>query len=606
MTGPKARLALLLVALCAMAWLAGAAGAQSPPPRAVDDPAAPAAARVVRGLVLAVAQDIEALQRETDLTPAPRPTLGEKEAIAIAGGSGRLQDWIAGHPITRSAAEFEPDESRWKVSYVSEDADGEEEVEAQVFVADGGGTIAEVRTGPQVAWMMARGNPGAFGRAINREAIWLTLSALFLLPLLTVRRLISWRTLDLLVLLSFSISLIWFNRGEIFTSVPLAYPPLIYLGARLTWIGLRRRRRPVDAPAPDRPEEAPRPRFVGWAPTWVLFSAMTVALGLRYGLNAFDSNVIDVGYAGVIGADRISQGITPYGTFPSDCGSCDTYGPLNYLLYVPFEAAQPWSGAWDALPAAHGAAVMFDVLAVAGMIALGWSLGGLRLGAALGLAWAAFPFTGFALATNANDTLVAAALIWGLVLARRPAGRGLALGLAVASKFGPAVLLPLWSRQPFPRPGPGRRRLLAYAGGLAAALALVGWVLLLDGDDGVRAFWSRTLGYQLGRDSPFSIWGQYPALRPLQLALMAGVVIAALVMLRYPRRMDLLRMTALSGALVIGVELAATHWFYLYIPWFLPFALVALVPEWRRPRQPAPPAPPAAAARERQTAVLTR
>ena len=42
-------------------------------------------------------------------------------------------------------------------------------------------------------------------------------------------------------------------------------------------------------------------------------------------------------------------------------------------------------------------------------------------------------------------------------------------------------------------------------------------------------------------------------------------------------------MTALSGALLIGLELTLTHWFYLYIPWFLPFALVAMVPDWPAP-----------------------
>ena len=117
-------------------------------------------------------------------------------------------------------------------------------------------------------------------------------------------------------------------------------------------------------------------------------------------------------------------------------------------------------------------------------------------------------------------------------------------------------------------------------------MALTGWVLLLDGFNGVRAFWSRTVGYQLGRDSPFSIWGQYPGLRPVQIGLMAVVAIAAVVVLRWPRRLDMLTMTALSGALLIGVELTLTHWFYLYIPWFLPFALVAMVPDWppARPR----------------------
>jgi len=213
--------------------------------------------------------------------------------------------------------------------------------------------------------------------------------------------------------------------------------------------------------------------------------------------------------------------------------------------------------------------------------------------------WAAFPFTAFALETNANDSLVAATLIWGLVLARHPFGRGAMLGLALGAKFAPAVLLGLWSRKPFPRPGPGRN-LLPFAAGLATSVLATGWVLLLDGTDGIRAFWSRTIGYQVGRDSPFSIWGQNPGLRPVQIGLMAVVAIAAIAVLRWPRRLDLLTMTALSGALLIGIELTVAHWFYLYIPWFLPFALLAMVPEWPPPaRQPrAEPEPARAPARQ--------
>ena len=325
-----------------------------------------------------------------------------------------------------------------------------------------------------------------------------------------------------------------------------------------------------------------------------MITCLVLCLALRYGLNAFDSNVIDVGYAGVIGADRIEHGITPYGTFPSDCGRCDTYGPLVYLSVVPFEAASPWKGAWDDLPAAHGAATLYDLLCVAGMLVLGWTLAGWRLGVGLSLAWAAFPFTAYSLESNSNDSLVAACLIWGLVLARRPLGRGLLLGLACATKFAPLVLIPLWSRHPFPRAaGGGRRRALRYVAGLALAVLSTGWVLFLDGFDGVRAFWSRTIGYQLDRDSPFSIWGQYPGLHPAQIALTALVVVAGVVVWRWPRRLDLLGMVALSGALMIGIELTLTHWFYLYLPWFLPFALLAMVPEW--PRSVGRPSAPEAA-----------
>ena len=255
------------------------------------------------------------------------------------------------------------------------------------------------------------------------------------------RRLLSMRTLDLLVLLSFGFSLIWFNQGEIFTSVPLQYPPMVYLCLRLAWIAASRARaarRPRAAPAEPAAPARRRPAFGGSAPTWLLVSLLAVALALRFGLNAFDSNVIDVGYAGVIGADRITHGETPYGTFPSDCATCDTYGPLNYIAYVPFELTQPWHGSWDSLPAAHGAATLFDLLCIGGLAMLGWQLSGLRLGIGLALAWAAFPFTAYALESNSNDSLVAAMLIWGLVAARHPLGRGLLLGLALATKFAPA------------------------------------------------------------------------------------------------------------------------------------------------------------------------
>ena len=198
----------------------------------------------------------------------------------------------------------------------------------------------------------------------------------------------------------------------------------------------------------------------------------------------------------------------------------------------------------------------------------------------LGLAWAAFPFTAYALESNSNDALVAACLVWGLVLAHRPVARGLAVGLAVMSKFSPALLLALWARHPFPRATTTRRRLGAYVAGVALAVLVTGWVLVLDGDNGLRAFWSRTLGYQLDRQSPFSIWGQYTWLRPVQIGLSIAVALFALFVALRPRQLDLRGFAALSGALLIGIQLTVTHWFYLYIPWFVPFALVALVPEW--------------------------
>lgn len=535
----------------------------------------------------------------TDTTPAApvagsshaRPTLALATVRALAGRSPAIRSWIRDHPVYRVTPQFDPNTHQWTVYYVSRNRAKADVTQAEVLIDDNTAEVQETRTGPQVAWMMARGYWGAFGRHINDPWLWTGLCVLFLVPLIEIRRIISWRTLDLLALVSFSVSLVWFNDGQIYRSVPLVYPPLIYLGVRMALIGTRRARAGRGAAGTADADAAPAaPTFGGWAPMWVLIAILALCVGLRYSLNAFDSNVIDVGYAGVIGAHRIVAGAAPYGNFPSNCGHCDTYGPATYLAYVPFEVASPWHGSWDDLPAAHAAASAFDGICLVGMLMLGWRLSGARLGLALATAWAAFPFTAYALESNSNDELVAAALIWGLVLFARPLGRGLMLGLAAMAKFTPAILVLAWWRHPFPR---GQRRFgwLRYVAGLVLAVVTTGWVILLSGVGGIHTFWWDSIHYQIGRYSPFSIWGQHPDLRPLQLALIALVAVAAIGLGWWPRHRDFVTVAALSGALLIALQLTMTYWFYLYIPWFLPFVLIATVPAWPAPATKSPGAP---------------
>ena len=47
-----------------------------------------------------------------------------------------------------------------------------------------------------------------------------------------------------------------------------------------------------------------------------------------------------------------------------------------------------------------------------------------ELGLALAFAWAAYPYTLFALDSNSNDSLVAAVVVWALVLLRSPPPAG--------------------------------------------------------------------------------------------------------------------------------------------------------------------------------------
>jgi hypothetical protein len=96
-------------------------------------------------------------------------------------------------------------------------------------------------------------------------------------------------------------------------------------------------------------------------------------------------------------------------------------------------------------------------------------------------------------------------------------------------------------------------------------------------DPGLSTFWDRTIGNQAGRDSPFSVWGQAPSLEWLHTAVKVGAIALAVLIAFRPRRRDALTVAALGAAAIIAVELTIDHWFYLYLPWFLPFLFVALL-----------------------------
>jgi hypothetical protein len=448
-------------------------------------------------------------------------------------------------------------EGHWQVAYFADD----KEV-AVVYVDAHHPEVLEEWTGFQVAWKMARGYSGAFGHSLNSPFVFVPLCMIFLLGLFDWRR---WRraaNFDLLFLLGFTASNFFFNRADIGVSVPLQYPPLVYLFGRALWIGLRGR------------GEGLRPV---WPTTWLVIAALFL-MGVRVGLNVANAGAIDVGYAGVVGADKIVHGEPIYDNFPQDIHSGDTYGPVNYLAYVPFERIWPWSGEWDDLPAAHAASVVFDLLVLGFLVLLGLRArpgpAGQRLAAILAFGWAAYPYTAYVLESNSNDSLLAALLVATLLVLARPFARGVMLSLATFAKFVPAVLGPMLLTY---RPEGETRKLTRTALLFAAGFVLVGvasmiWPAI---DPGLKTTFERSLGAQTGRSSPFSVWGQ-ANLEWLHTILLVAIAALAVALAFVPRRKSLLQVAALSAALVIGVQLTLHHWFYLYIVWFYPLLLVAL------------------------------
>ncbi|MHB8469601.1 MAG: hypothetical protein ACYDCH_07600 [Gaiellaceae bacterium] len=557
---------LLCASLCALAFAPAAAGAATTP-------------ATVPGA-------------QTTVSPPASATLTKQRVLAIFEANPTVAHWLERYPARGLVDEetFDATTGQWTVKLWY----GKAGEIAQGTVDDRTHRVGEALTGPQVAWGMARGSPGAFGGTkINSPWLWGAFCLVFLLGLADLRRPLSLRNLDLLMLLSPTASLWFFNHGHIFAAVPLFYPALVWVVLRGIWIGATGR--------------GSRARAL-W-PAWLLLAAAVFLAGFRIGLNLESSNVIDVGYSGVIGAERIvREGEAPWGHFPVEgnlkpCGPAsssgeireriqtngrcesanplgDTYGPVAYEAYIPGYLARGWSGKWDKLPASHFTSIAFDLLSMLGLWLVGRRFGGLRLAATLAFAWAAYPFTQYASMSNTNDSIMPCLLIFGFWLAASPGRRGAFAALSGWTKFASLVVAPLWLTYPSHRPSAR-----FVAGFVAATLAAFSVVLLEPSPlHELRAFWDRTIAFQVGRTSPFSLWDwrQYYARglpdlhivqRVLQVLLVVGALAAALV----PRRKSPLQLAALTAALLAGFELVMTYWLYTYIPWFYAFAAIALL-----------------------------
>ncbi len=572
MTRTAARVVAVILLLALLA--SSAAAAQLPVPTLAPSAVAPAG-----GMTTApTATDPNALSTPPSPSIAPPGhRLTANRAIAIAEAVPKIRRVRREHRGSYPTA-YTKGATQWQVSIFS--ARGRTEL-GQVTIDDATGLVLEAWTGYQVPWTMARGYDGAFGRRVNAWYVWIPMCLLFLAPFLASggaggagrRWRPSWLHLDLLVLLGFSVALAFFNAARIGLSTPLVYPLLVYLLVRMLLVARRGgRSEPLRLLVP-----------VSWLAVGLVF-----LVGFRVGLNVTNSNVIDVGYSGVIGAHRLVHGQPLYARdWPSNDASGDTYGPVDYYAYVPFERIFHWSGRWDDLPAAHAAAIMFDLLTIGGLFLLGRRIRGPSLGIVLAYAWAAYPFTLYASSTNSNDALVALMLVVTLLVAGRPAARGAAAALAGLTKFAPLALAPLFGRTPrdVERDGlrPGPVSFVAYALAFAATGALAMLPVLLDGGGALRTFWDHTIGFQRGRTSPFSIWGLWGGLGGVKTAVQIGAVLLALAVGVWPRRPTLAQMSACGAAVLIALQLGLTYWFFLYVVWFFPLVLVALFARYGEP-----------------------
>lgn len=550
------------------------------------------------------------------------PRLTSRLAQQVAYSDKRVQrqakEW-GGTSRMSFDSTLNKDNNVWEVNA----RDQQRVIRIRIDVSDRVGGVTGIWTGHQIAWEMARGDRYAFGNKINKPWAWWPLWGAFLLIMVLGVRPRGWDAADVVALVALAASHEAFLRGRLDWSVPLAIPPLVWMGARMTyrfisgvppsteaWSGPDSSvaEPPVadgpdvgsagsegadldsadldsadldsadldsadlDAQPPARPQRPRPPRFM--LPTWLIVLVAVLAIGMRWGVAAWGSNIIDVGYAGVAGASRMLDGKSPYGNMPKDNPHGDTYGPINYAAYVPAVIALGdgelrWG---QAMPAARALSIFSDALCIIGLAVLGWRWMGRRAGALLVAGWVTFPFTAWALASHVNDLLMTAALIWAMVFIRSAVGRGALIAVAASIKFIPILVLPIVAHV-----GAARRIRQSILVGVGVGLVVaVDVALIAVFPGGLARFVEATFGFQLDRESPFSPWGLYE-LRSPQLMAQGALLMALVLALFRPPMRDARQVAAGVAAALIGAQLVLQHWFYLYIPWFVPFVLLVLI-----------------------------
>jgi hypothetical protein len=419
-----------------------------------------------------------------------------------------------------------------------------------------GGKLGPLYTGPLIDTLYARGQ---YGGIFDSPWVLASFTSMFLLPLLLLRGRSWLDRLDLAAVLGFGVSYALFDTTHLEAGVWAFYPVLLYLMIRMLIRGFKPR--------------GPAGRLGLRLPTFVLMLGVAALEVGRIVINLHPSGVLDVGVASALGAYKILHGQPIY---YFSFGHGDTYGPLNYLAYVPFDLL--WPGNWNYLPAARAAAITFDLLTIAGLIWLGIRLrgrgrDGFRLGLLLAWLWAACPFSLLGMEKSTNDGLVALIVVLVMLTLSSPIKRGILVGVGAASKFMPAILLPLVAVGRGDADQQTIRKVFA-----AFVITVGGSIAVFLPPGGFTEFWQHTIGFQLTRSDVFSIWALHPALDPIKVAVEGfAVILAVLVAFRPRGARTPAQVAALAAALTIAIQLPAVHWFYLYIVWFLPLVFVAVL-----------------------------
>jgi hypothetical protein len=429
-----------------------------------------------------------------------------------------------------------------------------------------------------------RDRESPYGAPITHRTELIVLGGLAFLLATAVVPLRRIRNLDVAALLALVVPVVLLNERLLTASTLAAVPPLLWLAGRCAWAALA-------SPEPARPAPA-RPLLDALTPAWsdaqrvgILRLAVGVAAASVAMIAVSAQSTVDVGQALMEGATLLVHGTLPYGNMPGDVFHGDVYPLLSYAVYTPLAALMPVRDAWDV---ANGALIVAAAAALAGAWLLARLGGGGQsddaaraAGLRTALAWLTLPPLVITASTGTSDVLLGALLLGALVLVRRPLASAATILVAGWFKVVPFALLPIWLARL------RGRRLLAALGLIAASAAATLAALVALGGTSAPGEMLHAVAYQAERrtlNSPWTVLG-VEWLQPLGQAAVLALIAGATVRVRRDAALadDPMRLAALAGAVLLGLQLTANYWTYLYLAWVVPCIVVGLLADAARP-----------------------
>lgn len=297
----------------------------------------------------------------------------------------------------------------------------------------------------------------------------------------------------------------------------------------------------------------------------------------------------DMGYSGAIGADLVMRGENIYNNFPEGIKKGDTYGPLNYLSYIPFELAFPWSGSWDYWdywPSARAANIFFFFGAVVALFFIGRRFYDTKKGLVMAFALLSFPISLVPLYAVTNDSLVVFCMLLTFLFATTPSLKGVFAGASAMTKWFPLLLAPLFSKLDKGGIDNLRSATRVQLSELFGRKTIIYWlfffmtVLLLMIDHlfspGIRVIYENSLNLQFTRKSPFSIWWYIPEISFIVKPLFTSLIVILGISFIFIKQNFSFALTAcLAAILLLLLQLALNNWYFTYFIWVLPFILLS-------------------------------